>query len=443
MATNNRKEFINNLTQRLKERNDVIRKNNKQIEEIQKRFESYLPKTRAQFKQSTKFNRSLVRLVNQNNELLGKTTHYKYAIKKAQLSTSSNYRELTLPQLVKYIEYMEELAKDELFPSKVHTINKIKASTRSLYAMKLKYAYLSNIVLPKAHAPKRVYLKTQIKYLGKRIDYYTDYIKGLKQTFANKYIASLVNQLEKDAKKVSQHANSKYLIDLRDVVKYYSNGSLVTKVLKDVNLQIKHGEFVVILGPSGSGKTTLLNIISGMDTATYGTTIVANHNLISHNSTQLTRFRRDNIGYIFQQYGLLPNLTVRENVEIGSNLQKDEKKRLDIDELLKTVGIYEQRNKYPRELSGGQQQRVSITRSMAKNPMLIFGDEPTGAIDEEMSKQVMQLFVDINRKYKTTIVIVTHNPILADLATMTIRVANGKIDKIIRNSHPKTVQQLN
>jgi putative ABC transport system ATP-binding protein len=253
----------------------------------------------------------------------------------------------------------------------------------------------------------------------------------------------LVKQLEKSSKKVSTRINSKYLIDLRNVVKYYTNGSLVTKVLKDVNLQIKHGEFVVILGPSGSGKTTLLNIISGMDTATSGTTIVANHNLIGYNSTQLTKFRRDNIGYIFQQYGLLPNLTVRENVEIGSNLQKDLKKRLDIDGLLKTVGIYEQRNKYPRELSGGQQQRVSISRSMAKNPMLIFGDEPTGAIDEEMSKQIMQLFVDINKKYKTTIIIVTHNPILADLATMTIKVANGKIDKIIKNNHPKTVQQLN
>jgi putative ABC transport system ATP-binding protein len=442
MATINRKEFINNLNKRLEERNLSIAKNNEQIESIQNRLMVYVPKTYKDFKQSVRFTRSLVRFINKNNELLAKVTLYKYAIKKAELSTSKNYNQLTLVQLSKYIEYVEELSQQDMFPSKVHTVNKIKESIRKLYQMKLKHSYLLNIVLPKSIVAKQIYLKTRIKYLGKRIDYYLDYIKNLKQTFANKYIATLVKSLEKESKKTNQIANSEYLIDLKDVVKYYSNGSLVTKVLKDVNLQIKHGEFVVILGPSGSGKTTLLNIISGMDTATCGTTIVANHNLISHNSTQLTKFRRENIGYIFQQYGLLPNLTVRENVEIGSNLQKDVKKRLDIDELLKTVGIYEQRNKYPRELSGGQQQRVSITRSMAKNPMLIFGDEPTGAIDEEMSKQVMQLFVDINKKYKTTIVIVTHNPILADLATMTIRVANGKIDKIIRNNNPKTVQQL-
>jgi putative ABC transport system ATP-binding protein len=316
-------------------------------------------------------------------------------------------------------------------------------SNKQLYHLKLRYAYLTQIIIPSTRGPRRAYLKMRVKKLKKNIDYYVDYIKGLKQTFVSKYIARLVKQLEKESKKVQAHETSKYLIDLRNVVKYYNNGTLATKVLKNVNLQVKYGEFVVILGPSGSGKTTLLNIISGMDTATYGKTIIADHNLIGYNSTQLTKFRRDNIGYIFQQYGLLPNLTVRENVEIGSNLQKNLKKRLDIDELLKIVDIYDQRNKYPRELSGGQQQRVSITRSMAKNPMLIFGDEPTGAIDEEMSKQIMQLFVDINKKYKTTIVIVTHNPILADLATMIIKVADGKIDKIIKQTKPKTVQQLN
>jgi ABC-type lipoprotein export system ATPase subunit len=443
MAQTERQNFIDNLTLRLKQRSAIIDKNNKQIQGIEKRLKTYVPKSRKEFKQSAKFTRSLVRLANRNNELLAKVTLYRYAIKKAELSTNKNYNRLNLPQLVNYIEYIEELSQEELFPSKIHTVNKINNSTRHLYAMRLRYTYLLNIILPRSHGPKRIYTKTRIKQLKKHIDYYVDYIKGLKQSFVSKYIATLVNQLEKEGKKAKKHLVSKYIIDLQNVVKYYSNGSLVTKVLKNINLQIKHGEFVVILGPSGSGKTTLLNIISGMDTATFGTTIVANHNLIGYNSAQLTKFRRENIGYIFQQYGLLPNLTVRENVEIGSNLQKDLKKRLDIDDLLKTVGIYEQRNKYPRELSGGQQQRVSITRSMAKNPMLIFGDEPTGAIDEEMSKQVMQLFVDINRKYKTTIIIVTHNPILADLATMTIKVMNGKIDKIVRNSHPKSVKELN
>jgi putative ABC transport system ATP-binding protein len=443
MATINRKKFINNLTERLKQRHEIIAKNNKQIQDVEQRLKHYVPRNHKEFRQSVKFTHSLVKLINSNNEQLAKVTLYQYAIKKAQLSTSHNYNQLNLAQLTKYIEYIEVLSQNDMFPSNIHTVNKIKRSTRHLYAMKLRYVYLTNIILPKSHGPKRIYTKTHIKQLKKRIDYYIDYIKGLKHSFADKYIATLVRQLEKQSKKVKRYIGSKYLVDLQNVIKYYSNGSLVTKVLKDVNLQIKYGEFVVILGPSGSGKTTLLNILSGMDTATYGNTIVANHNLITYNSAQLTKFRRDHIGYIFQQYGLLPNLTVRENVEIGSNLQTDLKKRLDIDQLLKTIGIYEQRNKYPRELSGGQQQRVSITRSMAKNPMLIFGDEPTGAIDEEMSKQIMQLFVDINKKYKTTIIIVTHNPILADLATMVIKVANGKISKIIRNSHPKTVQQLN
>ncbi|GHU31024.1 hypothetical protein FACS1894166_01720 [Bacilli bacterium] len=235
---------------------------------------------------------------------------------------------------------------------------------------------------------------------------------------------------------------SDHLIDLRDVCKYYNNGTLAVKVLKDVNLQINSGEFVVILGPSGSGKTTLLNIISGMDTATYGITVVNNLNLISMTQAQLTAFRKDNIGYVFQQYGLLPNLTVRENVEIGANLQSDKTKRIPIDDLLRTVGIFEHRNKFPHELSGGQQQRVSIARSVAKNPNLIFGDEPTGAVDEEMSKQIMQLFVDVNKKYKTTIIIVTHNIILAGLATKVIKVANGKIDKVILNDHPRKVLDL-
>jgi putative ABC transport system ATP-binding protein len=253
-----------------------------------------------------------------------------------------------------------------------------------------------------------------------------------------------VKRLEQIKKRAGENENidSTNIIELQNVVKYYNNGTLAIKVLRDIDLQIKYGEFVVILGPSGSGKTTLLNIISGMDTASYGHTVVAKEDLIKMNSAQLTDFRRRNLGYIFQQYGLLPNLTVRENVEIGYNLQKNADKRVDIDELLRTINILDQRNKYPHELSGGQQQRVSIARSMAKNPTIIFGDEPTGAIDESMSKNIMQLFVDINKKFNTTIIIVTHNPIFADLATTVVKVADGKIANIIKNKNPKKVKQL-
>ncbi|QZX49165.1 ABC transporter ATP-binding protein [Mycoplasma sp. E35C] len=238
-------------------------------------------------------------------------------------------------------------------------------------------------------------------------------------------------------------SNNDYVIDLKNVTKYYSNDVTTTKVLKNVNLQIPWGEFVVILGPSGSGKTTLLNIISGMDRASSGTTFVANKNLINYSDTQLTKFRKENIGYIFQQYGLLPNLNVRENIEIGSYLQRDASKRADIDELLKSIGMYEQRNKLPTELSGGQQQRVSIARAIAKNPTIIFGDEPTGALDEEMTQVVLEEFVNINKKNKTTLIVVTHNPLIADIATMVIRVGDGTIKSVIKNENPKSVREIN
>jgi putative ABC transport system ATP-binding protein len=179
-----------------------------------------------------------------------------------------------------------------------------------------------------------------------------------------------------------------------------------------------------------------------MDNATYGEVIVAKESLINKRGSALTIFRKNNVGYVFQQYGLLPNLTVRENVEIGSNLQNDKDKKLPIDELLQTIGMYEYRNKFPYELSGGQQQRVSIARSLAKNPNLLFGDEPTGAVDEKTSKEILQLFKEVNNKFGNTVIIVTHNPLIAKLATTVIKVNNGKIEKVIKNNNPKTVDQV-
>lgn len=261
--------------------------------------------------------------------------------------------------------------------------------------------------------------------------------------------AKLVKRLDNAVRKtkinpeqMKKSSSSEYIIELQNVTKYYYNKWLATKVLKNVNLKIKPGEFVIILGPSGSGKTTLLNLISGMDSPTYGNIIVNKQNLLAKSDDQLTKFRKENIGYIFQQYGLLPNLTVRENVEIGWQLQSDVKKRNDIDSLLKTVCIYENADKFPFELSGGQQQRVAIARSLAKNPAIIFADEPTGAVDEPMAKQILQLFVDINKKFHTTIIMITHNHIFTDLATRVIKVNSGTIVSDKMNKNPKNVSQL-
>ena len=232
------------------------------------------------------------------------------------------------------------------------------------------------------------------------------------------------------------------IIELKDVVKYYSNGYIVTQILKGVNLEIRRGDFVIILGPSGSGKTTLMNIISGLDRASDGVTNVNGTDLINLKDNELTKFRKENVGYVFQQYGLLPNLTVRENVEIGANLQADKSKRLDVFEILEAVGMLEHKDKFPHQLSGGQQQRVSIARAFAKNPTILFGDEPTGAIDEEMSKMVLKQFVDINKKYQTTVIIVTHNPIFEELGTLVVRIKDGNISSLIRNENPKDVDDL-
>lgn len=300
---------------------------------------------------------------------------------------------------------------------------------------------------PKYKNKDKEYWKKQKSILEKKITACKDRKGSLDETFRSMQYAKLIKRFDQLAHKTNKtdkttNLHDNYVINFEKLTKYYYNKWMATKVLKGFDLKIKAGEFVVILGPSGSGKTTLLNIMSGMDKATYGKTIVNGCNLIKMTDNQLTEFRKNNIGYIFQQYGLLPNLNVRENVEIGWNLQSNKSKRLDIDELLKTVGMSEHAKKFPHELSGGQQQRISVARSMAKNPAIVFGDEPTGAVDEEMSKQILQLFVDINKKFNTTVIIVTHNPIFADLATRVIKVNSGLIAQNYENKKRKSVDQL-
>ena len=381
---------------------------------------------------------STYRMRKKIKKLEKKIKHFENDIENLKIGFADRYHAYLVSQLTK-------AKKDKNYEANQKSIAEKKQaakfkSIKRLGELEKEYS----ILLSKYHKDifnnHRAYITKKIK----KVDYKFNKGKIQDKFYEEKdCIRSAKIKAKYDYKNFSDFDNQPYAVELKNVVKYYNNKILATKVLSNVNLQIKKGEFVVILGPSGSGKTTLLNIISGMDNATFGDTIVAGENLIDYSASKLTLFRRNNIGYVFQQYGLLPNLTVKENIEIGQNLQENKSKIIPIDEILKAIGLETQSRKYPNELSGGQQQRVSIARSVAKNPNILFGDEPTGAIDEEMSKNIMNLFVEINKKYHTTIIIVTHNPILAEIATMVINVANGSISNIKINKNPKSVDQLN
>lgn len=227
-----------------------------------------------------------------------------------------------------------------------------------------------------------------------------------------------------------------YIFELENVTKKFSNGYLINDVLKGINLKIKKGKFIVILGKSGSGKTTLMNILSALTRATTGSVVVNNHELINMKNKELTNFRRKYVGYIFQEYGLLATLNVYDNILTGFNLNKENRDKKEIDEIIKLVELEQHKNKFPSELSGGQQQRVSIARAVAKKPLIIFGDEPTGAVDSSMSKKILQILKSVNKNYQTTVVIITHDKEIAKIADQVIIVENGLIKEIVENPNP-------
>ncbi len=229
-------------------------------------------------------------------------------------------------------------------------------------------------------------------------------------------------------------------IKLLNVEKIYQSGEVKTTALKQINLEISEGEFVVILGPSGSGKSTLLNVISGLDSPSSGEIYYRDEKISDYNERQLTAFRRESLGFIFQQYNLLQDLTVKENIEIGSSIGKNP---LPISEVLEAVSMTEMADKYPYQLSGGQQQRVSIARSIAKNPMIMFCDEPTGALDETTGKQVLALIQHMNETYKTTTILITHNPNIAQLADTVIKMNSAQIVDITRNPIKRKASEIN
>lgn len=380
------------------------------------------------YKRKIKMVKTYARKIAIQNHLNAKISHAEIFYKQASLSSKLlKPYVLNAEQLNQLVIWFNKWLNYKKIPFMPHVIDKLNRSIRKWHILDVKTKYFQYVKIPQSEnkLKTRMY-KLQLRQLNKRIEYYKIINRDIQSTFWNKYLAKLIKKLEKAKKNIVVVENDG-IIDLKNVCKYYYNNTIATKVLSDVNLTIKAGEFVVIVGPSGSGKTTLLNIISGMDKATYGKVVVANESLINLNNSKLTDFRRRNIGYVFQQYALLPNLTVKENVEIGQHLQKDKSKRMDIDKLLESLNIYEQRNKFPHELSGGQQQRVSIARSMAKNPNILFGDEPTGAVDEATSKNILDMFVKLNKEHKTTVVIVTHNRELTKLATTLIQVKDGNV----------------
>lgn len=227
------------------------------------------------------------------------------------------------------------------------------------------------------------------------------------------------------------------LYKLENVTKKYKNNE--NHALNKVNLEIEEGEIVVILGPSGSGKSTMLNILSGIDNVTKGKVFFKDKDITKLKEKELTRYRKDNLGFIFQSYNLVPNLTIRENVELGSELSDNP---LDISEIIKEVELLNHMNKYPYQLSGGQMQRVAIARALVKNPSVLFCDEPTGALDEKTGKNVLKLLQDINKKYHTTMIIVTHNPSIADMANKVIKMNSGEVKEIYINKRTKEALDL-
>lgn len=228
------------------------------------------------------------------------------------------------------------------------------------------------------------------------------------------------------------------LIELKDVCKEYKSGKIRNSVLNNINLAIEKGEIIVILGPSGSGKTTLLNVISGLDRISSGKIIYDGKNISKYSDIRMTRFRKKRLGFIFQTYNLLEHLNVYENVLVGSSLGK---KTVDVDKIIDTVGLLKHKKKYMYQLSGGEQQRVSIARALAKMPDVMFCDEPTGALDEKTGKIVLKSLVDANNKLKTTMIIVTHNPGIAQIGDVVIRMNSGKIIEKYKNKRvdPKNI----
>ena len=228
-------------------------------------------------------------------------------------------------------------------------------------------------------------------------------------------------------------------VSLENVKKIYKMGEVEIMAAAGIDFQIERGEFAVVVGPSGAGKTTVLNILGGMDTATSGKVMVDGEDIARYSQRQLTAYRRDDIGFVFQFYNLIPNLTALENVELELQICKDP---MDAAEVLREVGLGERLDNFPAQLSGGEQQRVSIARALAKNPKLLLCDEPTGALDYNTGKSILKLLQDTCREKGMTVILITHNQAIAPMADRVIKIKNGKVSDVVINEHPVSVETI-
>lgn len=228
-------------------------------------------------------------------------------------------------------------------------------------------------------------------------------------------------------------------IEVKNCTKIYQMGDSTIYANKDISFSIEQGELVIILGTSGAGKSTLLNIIGGMDTNTSGNVIIDGNDISQYNKRQLTTYRRKDVGFVFQFYNLVPNLTAKENVELASEIVKDAMKA---EEALENVGLGERMDNFPAQLSGGEQQRVAIARAVAKKPKILLCDEPTGALDYNTGKQVLKILQDMSVKNHSTVIIVTHNAALAPIGNQVIHIHNGQVKEITRNDNPADISSI-
>ena len=231
----------------------------------------------------------------------------------------------------------------------------------------------------------------------------------------------------------------KEFVKLQDITKVYKMGEVEIRAADNINFSINKGEFVVIVGPSGAGKTTVLNILGGMDTATDGTLTVDGEEITAYNAKQLTGYRREDIGFVFQFYNLVPNLTALQNVELPLQICRDP---LDAREVLQEVGLGDRLDNFPAQLSGGEQQRVSIARALAKNPKLLLCDEPTGALDYNTGKAILKLLQNMCRERGMTVIVITHNQALAPMADRLIHIKNGQVSQMELNENPMSIDEI-